>query len=243
PPDPQKHLRIHSVFVFADPRDWALDTQILIDVLRSDNGILGTTAKKSTQKQIPLHFSNPDILYAATHHLPRMGQGAFLASFLGAWNAVTDTTTSLEYKTIGKPSQTTFEFAEHRLRQHLPKTGREAELKKVYMIGDNPASDIQGGNTYVSPFGTACETILVRSGVYTDDDDQTPAYTPTTIKDNVWEAITWALEREGFPTRHPSLSGKGERKGVWAGMEWPPSRMEFEGREVDVSNSRMGERK
>ncbi|KAL8766813.1 MAG: hypothetical protein Q9194_006162 [Teloschistes cf. exilis] len=260
PPDPKKHLRIHSVFVFADPRDWALDTQILIDVLRSENGILGTTAtpspssstKPTAQKQIPLHFSNPDILYAATHHLPRMGQGAFLASFLGAWNAVTSTISpnntpqTLEYTTIGKPSQSTFEFAERRLRQHRKKIGgREGELRKVYMIGDNPHSDIQGGNTYRSPFSpkTKWETILVRSGVYTDSPSPSPAdnpdshthsddlqgdQKPTTIKDGVWDAITWALVREGLlatptPTNKPrKSSGIPPIEGVWAGMEWPP---------------------
>ncbi|KAI4099127.1 MAG: hypothetical protein L6R37_006120 [Teloschistes peruensis] len=264
PPDPKKHLRIHSVFVFADPHDWALDTQILIDVLRSENGILGTTGttpfsstKPPTQKQIPLHFSNPDILYASTHHLPRMGQGAFLASFLGAWNAVTassnprdpstspnNTPQTLDYTTIGKPSQTTFEFAERRLREHRrnllsPTNNQSRKLNKVYMIGDNPASDIQGGNTYASPFSpkTEWDTILVRSGVFTDADPPTHTdQTPKTIQTTVWDAVTWALEREDYPTSTPTTPTTApttaptaaptattdveERKGVWAGVAW-----------------------
>ncbi|KAL8958507.1 MAG: hypothetical protein Q9183_005819, partial [Haloplaca sp. 2 TL-2023] len=51
--DPEKRLRIHSVFVFADPRDWALDAQVLIDVLTSDNGVFGTRLSPEEMKANP----------------------------------------------------------------------------------------------------------------------------------------------------------------------------------------------
>lgn len=37
-------------------------------------------------------------------------------------------------------------------------------LKRVYMVGDNPASDIAGGNSYESPYGTDWASILVQTG-------------------------------------------------------------------------------
>ena len=31
--DPSKTLKIDAIFVFNDPRDWALDTQVIMDLL------------------------------------------------------------------------------------------------------------------------------------------------------------------------------------------------------------------
>ncbi|KAL8708104.1 MAG: hypothetical protein Q9220_006958 [cf. Caloplaca sp. 1 TL-2023] len=218
-PLPTTHLTIASILVFADPRDWALDTQIILDVLLSGNGVLGTRrplsssskATKATKHNAtpPIYFSNPDIHWSSSHHLPRLGQGAFQAAFRGVWNAVTHL--PLHATTIGKPSQAAFEFAEKILLSHrrellsLPSSpaGDDqekeiSELEKIYMVGDNPLSDIQGGNTYRSPRGTKCDTILVRSGVFDGADDSQLTHKPTTIVKDVHEGVTWALEREGW---------------------------------------------
>lgn len=109
----------------------------------------------------------------------------------------------MEEKTIGKPSQETYAFAEKRLVKHHREllgtsTGEAVTLRKVYMVGDNPLSDIQGGNTYLSPFGSIWDTILVRTGVY--NDSETPSHKPKVTVDGVWDAVKWALEREGWPT-------------------------------------------
>ncbi|KAL8917360.1 MAG: hypothetical protein Q9208_007977 [Pyrenodesmia sp. 3 TL-2023] len=229
PPSRDHNLAIDAIFVFNDPRDWALDTQILLDVLLSNNGILGTSLSPSPSPQSsssssfppphqqhhqpPLYFSNPDLLFASSHPHPRLGQGGFIASFLGVWNAVTGHKRPLQYTTIGKPSQSTFEFAEKRLLEHRqelvlgsqvaqgPAEGeREGEkgegmIRKVYMVGDNPESDIAGGNGYRSPWGSEWDTVLVRSGVYGGGE---PAHRPSVVVDDVWDAVQWALEKEGW---------------------------------------------
>ncbi|KAI4156821.1 MAG: hypothetical protein L6R39_000987, partial [Caloplaca ligustica] len=137
--------------------------------------------------------------------------GAFVASFLGVWDAVTGGKRPLQHTTIGKPSQETFEFAEKRLIEHrrasldLPSAddgegtaGKGAGgLRKVYMVGDNPESDVAGGNAYRSPFGSEWETILVRSGVYGDAGGK-PKHKPSVVVDDVWDAVEWALGREGW---------------------------------------------
>ncbi|KAI4118751.1 MAG: hypothetical protein LQ345_001270 [Seirophora villosa] len=218
PPSEKQHLTIHSVFVFNDPRDWALDTQLLLDILLSDRGILGTTAPSTSQDQTqqpqpqqqqqpPLYFSNPDLLWSSRHHHPRLGQGAFLASFLGVWAAVAPANRPLNYTTIGKPSQSTFAFAETRLLEHRRQqlldlsssssAKPENRLRKVYMVGDNPSSDILGGNAYVSPNGSEWETVLVRSGVYDEGRMGPPQHTPSVVVEDVWEGVEWALGREG----------------------------------------------
>lgn len=63
---------------------------------------------------------------------------------------------------------------------------------RVYMVGDNPASDIAGANAF------GWESILVRTGVFRGKDENDAAHKPTVIQPNVWEAVRWALEREGF---------------------------------------------
>lgn len=68
-------------------------------------------------------------------------------------------------------------------------------LKRVYMVGDNPESDILGANQYQSEVGSEWNSILVRSGVYSGGE---PAHKPKAIVEDVWEAVQWGLEREGM---------------------------------------------
>lgn len=73
---PLSSEKFDAVLVFNDPRDWGCDTQVIIDVLTSDNGYYGT--KSSQLKQtVPIYFSNDDLLWANEYPHPRFGQGAF----------------------------------------------------------------------------------------------------------------------------------------------------------------------
>lgn len=100
-------------------------------------------------------------------------------------------------KTItGKPYQKTYEFAEKRLNAHREELlggSRDAPLKplrKVYMVGDNPESDIRGANDYKSPFGSQWASILLKTGVYIGG---APAVQPTVIQEDVYDAVKWAV--------------------------------------------------
>ena len=147
-------LKIDAIFVF-NPRDWALDIQIVLDLLLSHAGILGTLSSLNGDSSLPnhgyqqdgqpdLYFSNPDLFWAAKYHLPRLGQGGFREALEGVWRQVTNNTGNniiLEKKMFGKPFQATYEFAERRLEDHrnhlLKKQGRDSSqaLGRVYMIG------------------------------------------------------------------------------------------------------------
>ncbi|KAH9868239.1 hypothetical protein J1614_007311 [Plenodomus biglobosus] len=217
PASPSTSLRIDAVFVYNDPRDWGLDAQIIKDVLLSEQGILGTLSAKNGDASLPnrgyqqdgqppLYFSNPDLLWAAKYHLPRLGQGGFREALEGIWAALTGGKAQgveLQKIVMGKPYQPTYEFAEKRLiahRQHLSQQPQDAigHLRRVYMVGDNPASDIAGGNNYKSPFGTDWASILVQTGVYTAG--TTPAYQPRKIVGDVWDAVKWATMQEKWET-------------------------------------------
>lgn len=112
----------------------------------------------------------------------------------------------LQKEMFGKPNRGTYEFAERRLEAHRlsllnpspkhPKPTSTAGLECVYMIGDNPASDIQGANDYVSPSGRRWRSILVRTGVFSGDRE--PDVEPDAVVDDVGKAVEWALREEGW---------------------------------------------
>jgi len=152
---PSSSLKIDGIFVYNDPRDWGLDATIMLDLLLSENGIMGTKSNKINNPGLPnqgylqdgqpkLFYSNADLWWAAKYHLPRLGQGGFREAFEGLWTAVTGGErmgVTLHKEVIGKPFYKTYEFAEKRLREHrneLFDRPPGIELKKVYMIGDNP---------------------------------------------------------------------------------------------------------
>ncbi|KAI1806968.1 HAD-superfamily hydrolase [Daldinia bambusicola] len=212
-PDP----KIDAIFVFNDPRDWALDIQIIADLLMSKEGVLGTYSPRNGLKDLPnagwqrdgqpeLFFSNPDLFWAAGYPHPRLGQGAFQAALAGIWREITGGAAELERVTIGKPHGYTYGFAErvlgaHRARMLGKEVGEPKPLERVYMVGDNPASDIRGANEYVSSEGTAWESVLVRTGVWSPEREgggAEPRYKPKVIVDDVKSAVEWALKEEGW---------------------------------------------
>ena len=214
---PTSNLKIDAIFVYNDPRDWGLDLQLILDILLSHRGILGTYSAKNgdptlpnngylQDSQPPLYFSNADLLWAADYHLSRLGQGGFQAALDGLWRAVTyhkSLTHPPElYKTvIGKPSCETYSFAEKVLMRHRDNMFGKSNpvgLKRVYMVGDNPESDIRGANEYESPHGVEWVSLLTRTGVYRDGEGLRPTYEPRAIVDDVKAAVQWALKDSGW---------------------------------------------
>lgn len=198
-------LKIDAVLVFHDPRDWALDTTVMMDLLLSEKGYLGTLSPKNGNESLPnkgyqqdgqpeIYFSNPDIVWSAAFPLPRLAQGSFREGLNGVWAGVTggpEHGIKLKMNVWGKPFQPTFEFAERRLFENAKREQGRAEFEKVYMIGDNPDSDIKGGNNFKSPAGLRWKTILVETGIYRGG---RPSVEPDVIRPNVLEAVRWALE-------------------------------------------------
>lgn len=207
------HLKIDSIFVYNDPRDWGLDLAVIVDCLLSKQGYLGTASARNGDQSLPnkgyqqdgqppLYFSNPDLWFAADWNLPRLGQGGFKAALEGVWAQITGGPSSgveLKMNVMGKPFQTTYEYAESKLdshRQGLSSTSSSiAPLRNIYMVGDNPESDIKGAMGYKSPRGTAWSAALVRSGVYAGGE---PSVRPSTIVDNVEAAVQWAVKHSGW---------------------------------------------
>lgn len=206
--------------VFSDPRDWALDSQIILDLLLSQNGVLGTYSPKNGDVSLPnngwqqdgqpkIYFSNPDLFFATPYHLPRLAQGGFQAALQGVWDATTSGA-HLERTIIGKPHTETYRFAERVLNKHradlLTHGGRDTvsakrigHVQRVYMVGDNPESDIRGANEFQSAHGTEWQGLLVKTGVHRDG--TIPKYRPRAVVDDVMAAVRYALRAEGWPEK------------------------------------------
>lgn len=152
--DPSNSLKIDAIFVFSDPRDWLTDATVMLDLLLSRRGVVGTLSAKNNDARLPnrgylqdgqppVFFSNPDLWWSSDYHLPRLGQGGFREAFMGLWRGVTGGEkmgVELPVKVMGKPSQLTYSMAEQALVAHRDVLlGKPATaLKTVYMVGDNP---------------------------------------------------------------------------------------------------------
>lgn len=231
-PLPSEDTKIDAVLVFNDPRDWALDLQVLVDVTLSDEGRLGTRRPANSAKpHIPIYFSNPDLIWANEYHLPRLGQGGFHAAFHGVIDSLRSAQRNervektykpsegvpIEGRTakgrsyqenlpimkatvMGKPNRGTYLYAEEVLcewrKKQLGLAGLDqnyGDVKTVYMVGDNPASDIRGANSFKSNKNIRWVSVLVKTGVYKGGNRTGEA---KVVVEDVLAAVKWVIERE-----------------------------------------------
>jgi HAD superfamily hydrolase (TIGR01456 family) len=180
---------IDAIMVFSDSRDYATDMQIIMDLLQSEDGKFGTRAKDPLSQRVPIYFSQGDLLCPTEHPFPRMSQGAFRIGLEAMYKALTGI--DLERVVYGKPELATYKYADEVITSWMETIHSEEKLpKNIYMIGDNPASDIIGGNMY------GWNTCLVRTGVYQGEgnDKENPA--SFGVFENVLAAVQTAIKKE-----------------------------------------------
>lgn len=185
---------IQAIFVFADSRDWAGDQQIILDLLMSVKGRLGTRSETFDEGP-PIFFSHNDIVWSASHQLTRLGMGALRASLEAMFKAITGK--ELQSTAFGKPQIGTFQFATRLLQQWRKDThGIDSPPDTVYFVGDTPESDIRGTNEYNdSPLSeNTWYSILVRTGVF--QEGTKPRFTPKATVDTVLDAVKHGMKRE-----------------------------------------------
>ncbi|GME71342.1 unnamed protein product [Ambrosiozyma monospora] len=208
---------IDLILVFNDPRDMGSDFQIIQDLLNSQNGVLGTTRHikgGSSKPSVPIVFSNNDFYWANEYPQKRFGQGVFRILVESIYAKINHGK-QLETLVLGKPFKISYDYAHHLLIdwRHKLLNGKEDDkvlepklndspdvspFKKVYMIGDNPESDILGANNY------GWESILLRTGVYKDGDfekNDALARPSVGVFDNVQEGVFEALSQNGLLKR------------------------------------------
>lgn len=208
-----KDRKIEAIFVYNNPLDWGPVLQIIVDLLLSSNGQLGTRSTKNGNTLLPnqgylqdgqpkLYFSNSDLIWNAGYELPRFGTGSFRAALEGVWRAHTGEVVKLDIVEFGKPTQLSFAFAERALeswRRDLLKLGEDEDLpplEKAFMVGDSPATDIRGANEHVSEQGTVWSSVLVKTGLW--DGNADVAYMPSAKVEGIKEAMDFGLATSGL---------------------------------------------
>ena len=187
-------VEIEAIFVFADSRHWGDDQQIIIDLLTSKNGRLGTRSENYDEGP-PIFFSHNDIIWSAEHEHTRLGMGALRASLEAIYEGITGK--KLVSTAFGKPQLGTFQFATRLLQQWRKDThGINEPPEIVYFVGDTPESDIRGTNEYSdSPLSeNDWYSILVRTGVFREGTK--PRFTPRATVDTVLDAVKHGMQRE-----------------------------------------------
>jgi HAD superfamily hydrolase (TIGR01456 family) len=201
---------IEAIFVFADSRDWAGDQQIILDLLLSKNGVLGTRSANFDEGP-SVFFSHNDVVWSTSHDLTRLGMGALRCSLEAMFKAVTGK--KLVTTAFGKPQIGTFQFATRLLKQWRKAThGIDAPPDTVYFVGDTPESDIRGTNEYNKHSTNTWYSILVRTGVYQKGTE--PRYTPDQTVDHVLDAVYHGIDRENRRELRESLRITGKLEGT-----------------------------
>lgn len=210
-------FQISAILIWSSPRTWGLDLQIMMDLLLSEKGYVNTISSKNGDKSLPnsgygedsqpaVYWCNPDITWATAYPLPRIAQGSFRAALQGIWLAQTGLRHIPNETTIGKPTRATFLYGEKTLVAHNRKLhGDNAhQIEIVYMVGDNPSSDIQGANAFHSPRGIEWRSILVETGLYVAGTK--PIHEPTYIAKDILGAVKLAVAEIGAETSRSNLS-------------------------------------
>lgn len=220
-------LKIDGILTFNDPRDWAVDIQLISDLQLSHKGYLGTYSSRNGDPDLhfqqrwqddgqpPVIFSNIDLQWSTGYHQSRLGQGSFHAAVRRVLQQLMDGWRSPDIRTFefGKPFPATYAHAWATLDQHRRGLGLP-DLKVVYMVGDNPESDIRGTylwNTHMrysraerrptlGPYWKSC---LVRTGVWKEDAQPLKRISsgkkPLFVVDDVRAAVNLALEQNKWP--------------------------------------------
>ncbi|CAG8745360.1 13754_t:CDS:10, partial [Dentiscutata erythropus] len=184
------NVKIEAVMVFHDSHDWGRDLQIVSDILQSKDGYFETLAshEELSVQNIPLFFSNPDIIWSNDCFIPRMAQGSFRLSLEHLYKQITGL--QIKYTLFGKPEPVTYKFALKLLEDHaFEATGHRLPNRKIYAVGDNPASDIAGANAH------GWTSILVRTGLFKGEDNH-HLHPANHVTDNILQAVEWMFYQE-----------------------------------------------
>ncbi|RPA93038.1 HAD-superfamily hydrolase [Choiromyces venosus 120613-1] len=185
-------VTIDAVFVFADSRHWGDDVQIIIDLLMSKNGRVGTRSETFDEGP-PIFFSHNDVLWKTNHTQNRLGMGALRVMIEALFEQSTGKKLSRAVS-FGKPQVGTFKYATSVLERWCKDhSGFGTSAETVYFVGDTPESDIKGTNEFDNLVDEEWYSILVKTGVYEAGTE--PRHRPKATVNTVLDAVIFGMER------------------------------------------------
>jgi len=181
---------------------------------------------KEEKTEVDVIFCNPDLLWKNEFEVSRFGQGGVRRAWEGVWKEVKGGREDPPTIQFGKPNTATYLFAKDVLKEVVKDEGLEIlaepipadhsmvfktrsrgnasvgppeKLLNVYMVGDNPDSDICGANR------AKWNSILVHTGVFQPHKRPVmngiprpfePQKRPTWEATDVESAVRWAIDEE-----------------------------------------------
>ena len=171
---------ISAVCILHEGDCWGSEFQVILDAL-----VYGQKSEECDHP--PFYFTNADLEWTTSYKYPRFAQGVYVGMIMDTYERLTGK--ELKAVQFGKPSKETFDYAENVLMAEANKLGYN-EIEQVYMIGDNPAGDIVGGNN------KGWKTVLLKTGVYVEG--KMNAQNPTVIQENVQDAVDWIIDQHSL---------------------------------------------
>ncbi|CAD6198048.1 unnamed protein product [Caenorhabditis auriculariae] len=140
---------IEAIVMLGEPLKWETSLQLILDCLLTmgtmDDVIRGVNG---SFKQLPLIACNVDLVWMAEEGspLPRIGHGVFIHFLESLYETLTGL--RLDFQAVlGKPTEISYLHAAHILQRQAQLMGRD-DVKQIYVIGDNPMSDVLGARLF-----------------------------------------------------------------------------------------------
>lgn len=172
-------LPIGAILVMSDAgAGFQRDLQILVD------------AVESAETDVLIIFANPDLTFPNEHVRPRLAGGTLrvaLDAVLAAHSGEKKTYRGIQ---LGKPFSPNYALAEEALLVQVEGVDSSVEnvFDAVYMVGDNPASDVRGARNRGRPW----HSLLLRSGNFSGAENCAVDPADTVVSD-VLEAVESTL--------------------------------------------------
>lgn len=174
-----------AALIIHDPLDWALEMQVLTDILLNGQNYLHPIENVPMEQTIPFYSCNADLVYKTEYARPRYTQGAFVEAFGHLFERFTKSKLHVEF--YGKPFAVQYRQAEEMIEKQALALGVDIP-QYFYGIGDNPVSDIRGANNA----GHHWSSILVRTGIFQGDNSGDDV--ADVVFDNVLEAVEYIIK-------------------------------------------------
>lgn len=180
---------IEAILVFADSREWASDQQIILELLMSKNGVMGTVSKTFDEGP-PIYFAHSDFVWATNYNLSRYGMGALQVTISALFKSHTGK--ELEVNRFGKPHKDTFKYATKVLKQWRQDT------YDAHFSPSRPSSPQEGGES--------SSNILDDKPMVADPDDDDEDVVVDKAKPSGGDAVL-----DGGVVAEPESDGDGEK--------------------------------
>ncbi|CCH63803.1 Cat eye syndrome critical region protein 5 [Caenorhabditis elegans] len=143
---------IEAIVMLGEPLKWETSLQLMLDCVltygKMDTMVFPLIAGGRRPDHIPIVACNVDLVWMAdvASQLPRIGHGTFIHILDSLYEKLTGQ--HLQFRaTLGKPTEVSYLHAAHRI-QRQAKAMKLEDVKYVYVIGDNPMSDVLGARLF-----------------------------------------------------------------------------------------------